>query len=123
MADVRELLAQIYHGHQWLTATEINRRVSSAQVSADVVQRFALFPDGDYTEDEAAYTFDDLFDRTPEIEAAGEADARARTGADQLWDPEDLAVAEGRDPTPRNVERARRQLADDGPAAIERTVP
>jgi uncharacterized protein DUF6158 len=48
---------------------------------------------------------------------------RIRTGADQPWEPEDLAVAEGRDPTPANVERARRELADDGPAAIERTVP
>jgi hypothetical protein len=46
-----------------------------------------------------------------------------RTGADQPWDPQDLAVAEGRDPTPSNVERARRELADDGQAAIERTVP
>lgn len=46
-----------------------------------------------------------------------------RTGAEQPWDPEDLAVAEGRDPTPENVERARRELAEDGPAAIERTVP
>jgi hypothetical protein len=46
-----------------------------------------------------------------------------RTGADQPWDPEDLAVAEGRDPTPENVERARRELEEDGPAAIERTVP
>ncbi|MET7419477.1 hypothetical protein [Dactylosporangium sp. NPDC005555] len=46
-----------------------------------------------------------------------------RTGADQPWDPEDLAVAEGRDPTPRNVERSRRALEELGPAAIERTVP
>ena len=46
-----------------------------------------------------------------------------RTGADQPWDPEDLAVAEGRDPTPENVERARRELEKWGPAAIERTVP
>jgi hypothetical protein len=46
-----------------------------------------------------------------------------RTGADQQWDPEDLAVAEGRDPTPENVERARQELDQDGPAAIERTVP
>jgi hypothetical protein len=46
-----------------------------------------------------------------------------RTGADQPWDPEDLAVAEGRDPTPENVERARKELEEDGPAAIERTVP
>jgi hypothetical protein len=53
------------------------------------------------------------------------ADARPvyRTGADQPWDPEDLAVAEGRDPTPENIERARRILERDGPAAIERTVP
>lgn len=46
-----------------------------------------------------------------------------RTGADQPWDPEDLAVAEGRDPTTANIERARRELESDGPAAIERTVP
>ena len=46
-----------------------------------------------------------------------------RTGAEQPWDPEDLAVAEGRDPTPRNVERARRELEELGPAAIEKTVP
>jgi hypothetical protein len=46
-----------------------------------------------------------------------------RTGADQPWDPEDLAVAEGRDPTPANVERSRRKLQELGPAAIERTVP
>ena len=46
-----------------------------------------------------------------------------RTGADQPWDPEDLAVAEGRDPTPENVERARRELRRWGAAAIEKTVP
>jgi hypothetical protein len=46
-----------------------------------------------------------------------------RTGADQPWDPEDVAVAEGRDPTPENVERARREIERDGPATIERIVP
>jgi len=46
-----------------------------------------------------------------------------RTGADQPWDPEDLAVAHGWDPTPKNVERARRELAEFGPAAIEKCVP
>jgi hypothetical protein len=46
-----------------------------------------------------------------------------RTGAEQPWDPEDLAVAEGRDPTRANIERARREIAELGPAAIEKTVP
>ena len=46
-----------------------------------------------------------------------------RTGADQPWDPIDLAEAEGRDPTPENIERARRVLERDGAAAIERIVP
>lgn len=46
-----------------------------------------------------------------------------RTGADQPWDPEDVAVAEGHDPTPRNVAWARRKLAEEGRSAIERTVP
>ncbi|GAA0540498.1 hypothetical protein GCM10010172_22220 [Paractinoplanes ferrugineus] len=59
---------------------------------------------------------------TPEFLPPG-PEPQWRTGADQPWDPADLAVAEGRDPTPENVERARRELAEDGPAAIERTVP
>ena len=46
-----------------------------------------------------------------------------RTGAEQPWEPVDLAVAKGWDPTPANIERARRELERDGPAAIERTVP
>ena len=46
-----------------------------------------------------------------------------RTGAEQPWDAEDLATAKGEDPTPENIERARRELDDEGPSAIERTVP
>ncbi|WP_432993324.1 hypothetical protein [Dactylosporangium sp. CA-233914] len=50
-------------------------------------------------------------------------DRGARTGAEQEWTAEDLAAAEGRDPTPRNVRRAQQKLDELGPAAIERTVP
>ena len=46
-----------------------------------------------------------------------------RTGAEQPWEPEDLAVAQGKDPTPQNVARAKAELERDGAAAIERTVP
>jgi hypothetical protein len=46
-----------------------------------------------------------------------------RTGADQQWDPEDLVAAKGQDPTEDNIERSRRELAEQGPAAIEKTVP
>jgi hypothetical protein len=46
-----------------------------------------------------------------------------RTGAEQPWDPEDVAVAEGRDPTPENIERARKELEREGPALIEKIVP
>ena len=66
---------------------------------------------------------------TEEIRPLGEPEEVAgrapvyRTGADQPWDPEDLAVAEGRDPTPENIERCRRELERWAPAAIERTVP
>jgi hypothetical protein len=59
---------------------------------------------------------------TPEFLQPGEA-PKLRTGAEQEWDPADVAVAEGRDPTPENVERARKELERDGPAAIERIVP
>jgi hypothetical protein len=46
-----------------------------------------------------------------------------RTGAEQPWEPEDLAVAQGKDPTPENIARAGAELDRLGPAAIERTVP
>jgi hypothetical protein len=46
-----------------------------------------------------------------------------RTGADQPWEPEDLVAAEGKNPTPENIADARRRLAEEGPAAIEKTVP
>ncbi len=59
---------------------------------------------------------------SPEFLQPGE-EPTIRTGADQPWDPEDLAVAEGKDPTPANIERAREELERDGAAAIERTVP
>jgi hypothetical protein len=59
---------------------------------------------------------------TPEFLAPGQ-EPHWRTGADQKWDPEDLAAAKGWDQTPENIERARRELDEDGPAAIERTVP
>lgn len=47
----------------------------------------------------------------------------ARTGAEQPWEPEDLVRAKGADPTPRNVERARQELEQEGPAAIDKRVP
>ena len=59
---------------------------------------------------------------TPQFREPGAAPV-FRTGAEQEWEPADLAVAEGRDPTPENIERARRELERDGAAAIERTVP
>ncbi|WP_229403122.1 hypothetical protein [Micromonospora okii] len=46
-----------------------------------------------------------------------------RTGAEQPWEPEDLVRARGQDVTPGNVERARRDLAEHGREAVERTVP
>jgi len=48
---------------------------------------------------------------------------KVRTGAEQEWEPVDLAIAKGWDPTPENIERARKELERDGAAAIERTVP
>lgn len=62
----------------------------------------------------------------PEIGDAfggGTPGSDARTGAEQPWEPEDLTVAQGRDPSPHNVARAREELDRDGPAAVERTVP
>jgi hypothetical protein len=53
----------------------------------------------------------------------GAAPDNIRTGGEQPWEPEDLVMARGQDLTPQNIERARRDLAELGRAAIEKTVP
>jgi hypothetical protein len=123
MAHADEILAKVFDGEERLTAEEIYRRAVADGASSEVIERLQLFPEGEYSREEAAYTFDDLADPDAGLAAAADADAHARTGAEQQWDAEDLAVAEGHDPTPANVERARRELAEDGASAIERTVP
>ncbi|WP_432843028.1 hypothetical protein [Dactylosporangium sp. CA-092794] len=62
---------------------------------------------------------------TPAAARTVDANGRheVRTGADQQWTAEDLAEAEGHDPTPKNVQRAQHELDELGPAAIEKTVP
>lgn len=64
-------------------------------------------------------------DTQTEAPRAGEArrPPTLRTGAEQPWEPVDLVIAKGLDPTPENVERARRELEELGPAAIEKVVP
>lgn len=59
---------------------------------------------------------------TPQFLEPGEVPP-IRTGAEQQWDPEDVVAAEGKDPTPENIARARRKLEEEGPALIERIVP
>jgi hypothetical protein len=46
-----------------------------------------------------------------------------RTGAEGPVDPEDLAMADGVDPTPENIEKYRRILEEKGPRAVEETTP
>ncbi|MEU8778736.1 hypothetical protein [Streptomyces sp. NPDC048606] len=39
------------------------------------------------------------------------------------YDPEDLVMATGHDPTPERVEKARRLIEKEGPQVIERYLP
>ncbi|CAM5656312.1 hypothetical protein SALBM311S_07208 [Streptomyces alboniger] len=45
----------------------------------------------------------------------------ARTGTDVS--PEDVVLASGKDLTPHNLEWARRKLAAEGPAALDKLLP
>ncbi|MEV0270257.1 hypothetical protein AB0H43_15870 [Hamadaea sp. NPDC050747] len=85
---------------------------NTAEAVDDEAPVAALAPSGRGTPDST----------TPVFREPGEEPVY-RTGAEQQWDPEDYAVAKGWDPTPENVERARKELAEWGPAAIEKTVP
>ena len=115
MANVDDILTQVFDDQPRLTGDEIFRRVTAAGADPDVIDRFRLFPQGEYSPEEAAYTFSELSGPSSDLAAAAAADADARTGADQPWDAEDLAVAEGRDPTPANVERARKRTGRGRP--------
>jgi hypothetical protein len=96
----------------------------------------AGFAGGGFTAEEAAMhevRDSELSEESADVELVGVADFKSdagpaggpvvRTGSDQPWDPEDLAVAEGHDPTPAHVKHAREELERLGPAAIEKTVP
>ncbi len=45
----------------------------------------------------------------------------ARTGTEVS--PEDIVLASGKDLTPRNLEWAKRKLADEGPSALDKLLP
>ncbi|GGM19222.1 MULTISPECIES: hypothetical protein [Micromonospora] len=71
---------------------------------------------------DAAPTTEDLLG-DPYGAGTGAGGDNIRTGGEQPWEPTDLVAARGQDPTPENLERARRDLAEQGSAAVERTVP
>ncbi|QNP74560.1 hypothetical protein IAG44_37310 [Streptomyces roseirectus] len=56
-----------------------------------------------------------------EDRATPDALLHTRTGTEVT--PEDLVLAAGRDITPATLEWARRKLAEEGPAAIEKLLP
>ncbi|MFI5675324.1 hypothetical protein [Streptomyces cellulosae] len=66
---------------------------------------------------------------TSQPEASGQSEDRTtpdallhtRTGTDVS--PEDVVLASGKDLTPRNLEWARRKLAAEGPAALDKLLP
>ncbi|BFV60271.1 hypothetical protein KCMC57_up53750 [Kitasatospora sp. CMC57] len=50
-------------------------------------------------------------------------DKLLHTGGEHPVDPEDLVMASGRTPTPKLLDKARRQLELEGAAAVERLLP
>ncbi len=59
--------------------------------------------------------------RQPEDSATPDSLLHARTGTEVS--PEDLVLASGKDITPQNLEWARRKLAEEGPAALDKILP
>ncbi|KOU42206.1 hypothetical protein ACFWHQ_15445 [Streptomyces sp. NPDC060334] len=49
--------------------------------------------------------------------------AHLYTGAERPFDPEDLVMARGQEPTPERLEKARQMIEKEGPAALERYLP
>ncbi|MGW0390263.1 hypothetical protein ACWDYJ_05050 [Streptomyces sp. NPDC003042] len=49
--------------------------------------------------------------------------AQLFSGGERPYDPEDLVMATGHDPTPERVEKARLLIEKEGPQVIERFLP
>ncbi|MCM1969247.1 hypothetical protein ABT024_11150 [Streptomyces sp. NPDC002812] len=49
--------------------------------------------------------------------------AHLYTGSEHPFDPEDLVMARGQDPTPERVEKARKLIEKEGARALERYLP
>ncbi|MFE9841177.1 hypothetical protein ACIA8H_02000 [Streptomyces goshikiensis] len=45
------------------------------------------------------------------------------TGGERPYDPEDLVMATGADPTPERIQKARQLIEKEGPQVIERYLP
>ena len=56
MGNVDDILAEVFDGQDRLTGDEIFRRVTAAGADPDVIDRFRLFPQGEYSPEEAAYS-------------------------------------------------------------------
>ncbi|WP_424212068.1 hypothetical protein ACN20G_08170 [Streptomyces sp. BI20] len=56
---------------------------------------------------------------------SGAADAPRKlwTGSERAYDPEDLVMARGQDPTPERVAKARELIEKEGASVIERYLP
>lgn len=50
-------------------------------------------------------------------------DEQLHTGSEHPVDPEDLAMAEGHDPTPEAVEKTRQRLEREGSKAVDEATP
>ncbi|MGW0362214.1 hypothetical protein [Streptomyces sp. NPDC002990] len=48
---------------------------------------------------------------------------RLFTGGERPYDPEDLVMVQGQEPTPERLEKARQLIAKEGPQVIERFLP
>ncbi|MGQ4424054.1 hypothetical protein ACN6LL_006345 [Streptomyces violaceoruber] len=61
----------------------------------------------------------------PDADVWGERtpDASLHTGTEHLPDPEDVVLASGHDITPERLEQARRLLAEEGAAGVEKLLP
>ncbi|MCB5178445.1 hypothetical protein [Streptomyces antimicrobicus] len=62
-------------------------------------------------------------DQQPQSEDRPSRSSILWTGGERAYDPEDLVMATGADPTPERVEKARKLIEEKGAAVIERYLP
>ena len=122
------LIEDLFRRRDEVSAAELEEVARNATVSEEAEPFLVNLPDPAYREETLVTLVNKRIRAAGKEEELGLLELRyprvLRTGSETPVDPEDLAMAEGKDPTPEIVEKYRQRIREHGMrGAIDRCTP